>query len=59
MSIFDISFVYPGISGDFRVSYDVEHPDDAGLVQVEDEYFAHYFSPNEVNYSPLGKTRLN
>lgn len=45
-----------GINGNFAVSYDVNHQDDVGLVQIEDNtYFVHYFSPDEQDYTPLSK----
>ena len=44
-----------GVDSEFIVSYDVEHPDDAGLLQIDDKFFAHYFSPEESQYTPLDK----
>ena len=44
-----------GVDSELIVSYDVEHPDDAGLLQIDDKFFAHYFSPDENQYTPLDK----
>lgn len=42
-----------GIFGDFIVRYDVSHGSDAGVLQVLDSYFVHFFSPGGLN--PLAK----
>lgn len=39
----------------FKVKYDVIHEYDAGNVQIEDEYFVHFFSPAGTQLIPLGK----
>jgi len=45
-----------GVDRDLIISYDVEHEDNGGLLQVEgDKYFAHYFSPREQGYEALNK----
>lgn len=42
-----------GLSGDFVVYYDVNHAENGGLIQVEDTYFVHFFSPSSL--LPLNK----
>ena len=44
-----------GINGDLIVRYDTEHPYDAGLIQFEDDYFVHFFSPTDPSLVPLSK----
>ena len=42
-----------GADGNFVVRYDVQHEHDAGLLQLDNGYFVHFFSPQ--GFDPLGK----
>ncbi len=42
-----------GVNGDILVYYDVIHQQDVGLIQADQGYFVHYFSPS--NLTPLSK----
>ena len=44
-----------GIQDDLIIRYDVIHDDELGLVQRVDDYFVHFFSPDENNLGTLPK----
>lgn len=45
--------ILTGVACNFVVRYDVTHTYDAGLLQLDNGYFVHFFSPQGLN--PLGK----